>query len=134
MRTASTPFLVAVLSLAPGVAPAMPDMQAVQRAMEEAQRCMADVDPQAMNRMAEEAQAFTEELRGLCRAGNRSQAQDRAMAYAMRMKDDPDVRKMRECGEKMREAGKDMPMMPAPPTMAYPTAEEIEASHVCDNL
>jgi hypothetical protein len=131
----AVPF--AILAADPVAARQMPDMAALQQAMEEMQRCMADVDQGALQRMAEETQAFTDELRSLCAAGRRDRAQEQALAYALRMRDDPDLRKMRTCSERMREAMEGTPMMgmmPAPPDLDYPTQDEIETRHVCDGF
>lgn len=141
-----TVLLAVLLAAAPGIPLArtetgaapdrspVPDMAAMQRAVEAMQRCMADVDMDAVTRTADEARAFTQELRGLCAAGRRGRAQERALEYAQRMQAHPELQKLRDCGEQMREAMAGMPMMRAMPSPDFPTREEIEAQHVCDGL
>jgi predicted lipoprotein len=125
---------IGLLATAPAIAGAMPDMAAMQRAMEEAQRCMQSVDQDAVEQMAEEAEAFEAEMRRLCAAGSRDEAQRRALEFSRRIMDDAELQKVRECTAMMREAMEGMPMMRMPEAAEVPTPEEIEATHVCDSL
>ncbi|MEE4298812.1 MAG: hypothetical protein V2J24_05160 [Pseudomonadales bacterium] len=137
MQKAKPALVTALLATAPALAGAqdMPDMAAMQEAMEAAQRCMESVDQSAFERLGRDARAFEQEIRQLCDAGERGAAQTRAIDFARRMLADEDVQKARACTEMMREAMQGMPMMmpmPAPPDV--PTREELEQRHVCDEM
>ena len=135
MQGRTLALTVGLLSAGPAAAQGMPDMAAMQRAMEDMQQCMATVDMAAVERMAEDAKAFQKELESLCAAGRRAEAQRQAMSFSMRMMNEPETRKLRACAETMREAMAGMPIVvPMPPTPDVPTPEEIERMHVCDAI
>ena len=70
---------------------------------------------------------YESEIKSLCAAGKRDAAQQEALAFAMEMNNNPDIRKMRECGEKMRG------MMPPMPYLEQSAASETSDRHVCDD-
>ena len=125
---------MALLATTPAVPLAMPDMAEMQRTMEEAQRCMAAVDQTALEQLGEDAEALDGELRRLCAAGRREEARSRAMAFAVRVMENEEARRIRACTEQLREAMAAMPMMPAAPIPDLRTPEEIEQTHVCDEV
>jgi hypothetical protein len=98
--------LVAVLGLVatatawaqqPGITPEM--MRNMQKNMGEMQKCFASIDQQALERLQVQAKQMEAEVRRLCAAGDRAGAQDKAIAYGMEMSKDPELQKMRKCGE-----------------------------------
>ena len=106
-----------------------PDPAALQRMQEQAlafQACMGQVDQGALQSLQVEGQKLGQELRALCGAGKRDEAEKRAMAYARKVSDSPTLAKVRACGEQM----KGMPM----PALDYAErAAGGEAGHVCDS-
>lgn len=103
------------------------DMEKMMQGMQEMQSCMENIDQAAMERMGKEAEALNEEVKALCAAGKRDEAQSEAMAYGMKMAKDPNMKAMAECGKKMQGA---MPQMQNVP--GAPTEEELKNRHVCD--
>ena len=103
------------------------DMEKMMQGMQEMQSCMENIDQAAMERMGKEAEALNEEVKTLCAAGKRDEAQSRAMAYGMKMAKDPNMKAMAECGKKMQGV---MPQMQNVP--GAPTEEELKNRHVCD--
>lgn len=103
------------------------DMEKMMQGMQEMQSCMENIDQAAMERMGKEAEALNEEVKTLCAAGKRDEAQSRAMAYGMKMAKDPHMKAMAECGKKMQGV---MPQMQNVP--GAPTEEELKNRHVCD--
>lgn len=134
MQIKKPALMVTLLAWAPAFATAqdMPDMAAMQEAMEAAERCMASVDENAFERLAQAAMDFEREIERLCEAGDRGSAQARAIDFARRMLEDEEVQKAQACMEIVREAMAGMPMVPLPAAPDVPTREELEQTHVCD--
>lgn len=95
----------------------------MQRMMQ-MQTCFAKVDQQALMALGQKAQAMETEVKKLCKAGKRGEAQSTAIKFGLAMSKDKNVQAARECGEMARG------MMPQ---MDYPTSEkDFEGGHICD--
>lgn len=69
-----------------------------QRALE-MQGCLAGIDHGALETLREEGEAVTREVRALCDAGKRDEAERTARAYGKRVVDAPAVAAIRKCGD-----------------------------------
>lgn len=105
------------------------DMNQMMEKMAEMQKCMAEIDQSKMQQYQQEAEAFGRELKNLCSAGKRDQAQSRAMEYAMQIRDSSELQKVRQCMALMQ----GMPGMPQPQDFAT-MVEEAKQKHVCDAM
>ncbi len=92
------------------------------------QECFGQIDPSAMKRLSERGQSIDAEITALCRAGNRDQAQSKAMAFAREMASDPSIHAMKKCGEGMAD------MLPKIVTESEDYDDpETSSRHICDN-
>ena len=103
------------------------DMGNMMEKMEAMQQCMAEVDQSKLQQYQVEGDKFANEVRNLCNAGKRQQAQNRAMQYAMTIRDSAELKKIRECIALME----GMPGMPQPKDFAK-LASDAQQKHVCD--
>jgi hypothetical protein len=102
------------------------DMQNMMQQMQEMQTCMQDIDQSRMEEFEQRATKIEAEVKSLCASGKRDAAQREAMAFAQEISSDPDIQKMRKCGEKMKD------MMPRMPYMDQASGPDTSSSHVCD--
>lgn len=128
MKTLVAVFALASASAAwaqqPGMTPEM--MQNMQKNMAEMQKCFASIDQKALERLQVQAKEMEAEVKRLCAAGDRTGAQNKAIAYGIEMSKDPELQKMRKCGE-------GMPSMTIPGQF-FPRdkAEQESRKHICD--
>ncbi|MEQ8661088.1 MAG: hypothetical protein RLW62_09750 [Gammaproteobacteria bacterium] len=109
----------------------MPDaarLEQLQAQAAQMQACMEKVDQTALEAMRRDGEALGEELRALCAAGKRDDAQARAFAYGKRVAASPVMAEMASCGEMMRG------MLPALDDMIAAGEAAGESSHVCDEM
>lgn len=99
------------------------DMQQMMQQAKKMEACMASVDQDALMALSEKSRAMEQEVKSLCQANKRDQAQSRAMEFGREMSANDEVNKMRQCGEMMKG------MMPK---IGMPTVEEMKKSHICD--
>ena len=99
------------------------DMQQMMQQAKKMEACMANVDQAALTAMSKKAETMEQEVKSLCRAGKRDEAQKRAMKFGLEMAANEEMKKMLQCGEMMRG------MMPK---IGMPTVEEMENRHICD--
>ena len=102
------------------------DMQNMRQQMQEMQTCMQGIDQSRMKEFEQRAHKVEAEMKSLCASGKRDAAQQEAMAFAREVSSNPDIQKMRKCGEKMKG------MMPRMPYMDQANEPDNSASHVCD--
>ena len=99
-------------------------MQQMMQQAQQMQDCFAKVDQQALMAIGEKAKAMESEIKSLCQAGKRNEAQSTAIKFGLAMSQDENVAAARECG-KMAQG-----MMPK---MDFPTSEEeFKEQHLCD--
>lgn len=120
-------LLLPVMAIAQGY-PGMSeqDMQNMMQQMQEMENCMQSVDQSKMEAWEQRGKKLQAEIDSLCANGKRDAANNKAMAFAMEMSSDPDIQKMKQCGEKMRS------VMPPLPYMNLDSTGEKSGSHVCD--
>ena len=97
-------------------------MKEMMQNMQEMQACMDKIDESAMNTMMEEGQKLGDEVRALCAAGKRDEAQQRAVAYGKKVSTSPVFAQMRSCG------------MQTQVTYAGQPDANGKVEHVCDTL
>lgn len=124
--------MIMLLGLLPMIALAqnnsgMPmDMQKMMEQAMKAQACMEDIDTSEFDRIEKEGKAMEAEIKKLCDAGKRDEAQDTAIAYSREMMKKPAMQKVRQCSEHLRG------MLPSMPFDNF--EEEFENKHICDEM
>ncbi len=99
-------------------------MQQLMQQAQQVQACMANIDQQALMALSQKAQAMESEIKSLCQANKRSEAQSTAIKFGMSISQDENIKLARECGEMAQG------MLPK---MDFPTSEkDLEARHICD--
>ncbi|MGE0483861.1 MAG: hypothetical protein AB7Q81_06965 [Gammaproteobacteria bacterium] len=104
-------------------------IQQMQAKAQEMQACMQNVDQAALEKLQQEGEAVGKEIKALCSAGKRDQAQSHAIDYGRRIAATPALAEMRKCGEMMQGmmAGMPMPKLPG-------QGGDGGSSHVCDEI
>lgn len=102
------------------------DMQNMMLQMQKMQACMQEVNQSRLQEFEQRGKAVEREVKNLCAAGKRDQAQDKAMEFGQQVASDPDMQKMIECAKMMSSA------MPAMPYMGQASEADGASSHVCD--
>ncbi|WP_293007210.1 hypothetical protein [Nitrosomonas sp.] len=122
-------FIIFMLASLPGYAQ-QPDFnpEQMQQLMQQAQQmqdCMSRIDQQAMEALGKKSQAMETEIKALCQANKRSEAQNTAIQFGLSMSQDENIKMAKECGKMA------MGMMP---NMDYPTSEkDLKGRHICDS-
>ena len=100
-------------------------MEALARQAQEAQACMAKIDEAELKRVQAAGEAKAEEVRALCSAGKRAEAQEAAVAYGKQVVEEPVVKQMQACAGLM-----DLSI----PQAAWAQLEDSDTTkaHVCD--
>lgn len=105
------------------------DMQAMMEAAQKAQACFEKLDQSSFKKMETRGRAIEAELKGLCSAGKRAEAMQKARKYAKEFTQSPEMQEMQKCASIM-----DGVMDRSP----IPDFEEMvnnsENSHVCDDI
>jgi len=103
------------------------DMQRMMQGMQESQACMQGIDQARLDAFSQRAEQVKSEIKALCARGERDAAEQKGLAFAREVNTDPDIQKMRKCGEQM--SG----MMPSMPFMAQSGSTDASGKHVCDD-
>jgi len=103
------------------------DSADMQKALEQAniiQACLAKVDQDELQALKSQADAMTNEVRAICAAGKRSEAQAIAIMYGKQLLDEPVAKELQAC------VGIDL----AIPQTAWARLDSGESgkAHVCD--
>jgi len=109
-----------------------PQMQHMMEMMQKAQACMAKIPPEQLDAMANQARQMEAEIKQLCAAGKRSEAQNRGMKYGLELSQSSVAKEMRKCSKMMSGAMAHMgsSIMPG---MGFPDSRELENKHICDS-
>jgi hypothetical protein len=102
------------------------DMQNMMQQMQQMQTCMQEINQSRLQEFEQRGKAVEREVKNLCAAGKRDEAQDKAMEFGQQVASDPDMQKMIECAKMMSSA------MPAMPYMGQASEADGASSHVCD--
>lgn len=123
LLTAMLPAVAAAQNV-PGMNPEQ--MQQMMQGMEAMQNCMQNVDQSAMQAFEQRAEQMQAEVKALCAAGKRDEAQQRALAFGMEAAKNPAVQEMKKCGQMMQG------MAPQLPRVAQSADSESKNTHICD--
>jgi metal-dependent amidase/aminoacylase/carboxypeptidase family protein len=99
-------------------------MQQMMEGAGKMQDCMAKIDQKAMDEMAAKGEKVHAEIKQLCAAGKRDEAQKKAMEYGREMAASKDMQAMRKCGDMAKGM---MPQYAA-------SAADNKNAHVCDGM
>ena len=102
------------------------DMQRMMQGMQEAQVCMQGIDQARLDAFSQRAQQVESDIKALCAKGERDAAEKKGLAFAREVNTDPEIQKIRKCGEMMRG------MMPPMPFMAQAESSVNRDGHICD--
>ncbi len=102
------------------------DMQRMMQGMQESQACMQGIDQARLDAFSQRAEQVESEVKALCARGERDAAEKKGLAFAREVNTDPDIQKMRKCGEQMRG------MMPSMPFMDQAGSTDASGKHICD--
>ncbi len=126
------PLSAAAQNYPPGMDMGGQDMQAMMLQAQKAQACMEQVDQDALQALEEEGRRFEAEIKALCAAGKRDQAQKKAMAYGRKMAASPVIKEIKKCAEMMQ--GMVQNMFPGMEMGMMDGEDGTEsAGHVCDS-
>lgn len=100
------------------------DMEKMMQGMNKMQECMKKVDQSALEKMKVRSEEFQDEVKALCSANKRDQAQDKALEFAKEMMQSKDMKQMQQCAKMAEGMMKTMPF--------NPEVEDYENKHVCD--
>lgn len=104
-------------------------MRMLMQGAAQIQACMANIDQAQFEEIGKKAEAVQVELKQMCTAGQRDEAQARAIAFGMEFAESDVLDQLSLCGE----IAKAM----IPQVIAYAQANENSpegSTHVCDNL
>lgn len=104
----------------------MPPMN-MEKMMEQAEKmeqCLQGIDERALDQFSARSEKIEAEIRTLCRAGKRSEAQRVAIDFGREVAASKEMQKLRECASIMRGMGGATPL---------PTPKELERRHICDD-
>lgn len=107
------------------------DMQKMMQQMQQMQSCMEKVDREKLKALEVRAHQMEAQIKSLCADGKRDKAQDEVISFAKTMSNDPTLREMKKCGEKMKSMMTNMPKIPYA-DMGKGTTKDYSGSHVCD--
>lgn len=91
------------------------------------QECMAKIDQSRIEALSARAEAMNKEVKALCAADKRDQAQDIAIQYGKEISASPEMQEMKRCGEMAKGMIQQMPMMDD-------MDKDYADRHVCDGM
>ncbi len=128
-------LLLSLLLLAPvaAIAQNFPGMQQMDmQKLQEMQTCMENIDQKQLQAIEKQQQQFEAEIKPLCNSGKRDQAQQKAIAYAKQMMNNPAIKTMQKCGEIAKGMMPDMPFMDMDKELGNDPSNNMNDQHVCD--
>ena len=106
------------------------DMQAMMQQMQKMSECMAKLDQAELERLGAEGEKFSNEMKALCAAGKRSEAQSKAEAFGRRMIQEPAMKDLQRCSKMAEGAMRNM----MPQNSFEELLEDYKGKHVCDEI
>ncbi len=103
-----------------------PQMQAMMQKAQEMQSCMQNVDESELQAFQQRAEKMGAEVKALCAAGKRDEAQNKLITYAKELNNDTTMQTLKKCGEIMQG------IMPELSMIAKTRESEDSQNHVCD--
>jgi len=102
-------------------------MQQMMEQAQKMQKCMDKIDQSAMDALAAKAEKMHKDMKALCAAGKRDQAQSVAIAYGKELSTSKEMKVMKKCSEMAAGMMQQMPMM-------QNLDKDYEKHHVCDGM
>jgi len=87
-------------------------MERMQREAEAAQACFSKISEAELKALEKKGKQAGDEIEALCAAGKKTQALAKALKLSREMQNDPTVKQIRKCSEKMTETQQMMQNMP----------------------
>lgn len=103
-------------------------MRQMMQNAQKMQKCFANIDQSAMEAMAARGKKLEAEVKALCSAGKRDQAQSKAMAYGKEISSSKEMQAMKKCGAM---AGQ---MMKNSPWGVGEDGRNSKGGHICDGM
>lgn len=104
------------------------DMQKMQEQAAKMEQCMAQVKEKDLKNLERKAKQLESEVKSLCAAGKRDEAQSRALELAQSINRDQTVLTIKECTKDL--TGMMAQMMPKPPLPEK--YDDLGQGHICD--
>lgn len=92
------------------------------------QECFSNVDQSAIKSLAERGKRIEAEVKALCKAGNRDDAQKTAMTFGREVNASKDMQAIKKCSS-MGQA-----MMKDSPWMVSEDGKNSKGGHICDGM
>ena len=129
LKTALAPvlFILPVFTVQAGQGMNEEQMQQMMEQAQKMQECMSGIDQSAMETHAARAEKTSKEMKALCTAGKRDEAQAIAIDYARELRSSEDMQTMKKCSELASGMMQHMHMM-------YEMDKDYEKNHVCDAM
>jgi len=105
-------------------------MQEMMQGMQKMANCFQNIDQSKLEGLADEGKAMEEKLKKLCADGERSKAQQEAMAFGMKYMNSEEFKTLKQCGEMAKGM---MPEMPDYSVYKDEGSENSSNRHVCDD-
>lgn len=103
-------------------------MQQLMQAAGKMQECYAKMDQSALQALNAKSEKMQAEVKALCAAGKRDQAQNRAIQHGKEIASSKVMQEMKKCGEMAGEMMNQMPMGPGT------GSDFTDMGHVCDSI
>jgi hypothetical protein len=124
-------LMIIVVGLLPAVAFAKSggqfsevDMGKMMTQMQAMQKCMEQLDQAKIEALSARTEKEMEAVKAMCSAGKRDAAQEHAIHIGRQLMKEPEMQKMRKCGELMKGA--------LPESVFEFDEKKLEKKHVCD--
>ncbi len=124
-------LLVPVITVAENF-PAM-DKQQMQAMMDQAQKmqtCMKNIDQSEMQAFEQRGRKMEAEVKAMCAAGNRSEAQSKAITFSKEVAASSFIQKLKSCGDMMKGIISNLPKM----MRSYEDQKDGSKHHICDEF
>ncbi len=105
---------------------ANPKMQQMLEKIQAMQSCMKNVDQSALKALEQQAKQFSAEVKQLCAAGQRDQAQQRAVGFGQEIAGNKAMQLTKKCSEGLSGLAPDL-------EVAESYAEPGKNRHICDH-
>jgi hypothetical protein len=120
-------YLLALFPLISFAQTNMPEgMQDLMQQAQKAQACMENIDESQFDTLEQEGKNMQSEIKSLCSAGKRDEAQKQAISYSKEMMARPEMQQIQKCSEMLRGMIPDMPF--------DNFEEKYKNQHICDDI
>jgi len=103
-------------------------MRQMMQHAQKMQKCMSNIDQSAMEALAEKGKKMEAEVKALCKAGKRDQANNMAMVYGREVSGSKEMQAMQKCSAMAQGMMHNSPWMPGK------GGKNSDGSHVCDGM